>query len=769
MIFKITPDKSVHKTADFDAGQAFNSDTLFADTLIVDAGAFLISEGLGATGAFLKFTGAWTVTINGSIVSTQQTGLSLDTGNPSVSTITIGADGEVSGAGGMGIGSSAIINNAGVIAATDDFGVAIDLSGGAAHTIVNSGVISSHLRAIRAIGASTDNVTNSGTLIGDIFLAGGGNKTLINSGQITGSGDVSGVILFVNGNDMLSNSGHISGNVITLGEGTNKLTNSGVIELTSTIVGGSGNDTLSNSGGISSNIDLHGGTNKLTNTGTMTGDVTTDTGNDNIVNKVTITGNLQLGDGANSVSNAGLIDGSINGGDGTDTVVNTKSITKAVFLFGGNDQLTNSGTIGNNGIIGGVISIDAGDGNDLINNSGQTTGSVHLGAGDDKLTNSGSIGTDNVGVSVYGGDGSDSISNKGAITGDIDLTIGTIADKLVNAGNIGGDVTFGAGNDTLTDFMIIDMIMKSGKIVGTPDLGAGNDTFTGGNLAETLKDGDGADIYKFGGGNDTYVGTGHTGSDGNDTVNGGVGVDLYDAHLASNAVQVNLDTIVHDETAIDSNAVAVAANTATGDNVAGALLKDTITNFENASGGDGADVVYGSALANALSGGSADDLLFGYAGNDVLDGGFNNDMLFGGAGNDKLDGGDGDDLLVGGAGKDQLTGGEGADIFQAYTALSDSPITGRDLVADFEQGIDHFDLSLIDANTTNGAGTNDAFTFIGTNEPFVAGAAGQLHAFWSAIGQIIEGDVNGDAKADFSIELTDPLHAITLSNTDFFL
>jgi hypothetical protein len=35
---------------------------------------------------------------------------------------------------------------------------------------------------------------------------------------------------------------------------------------------------------------------------------------------------------------------------------------------------------------------------------------------------------------------------------------------------------------------------------------------------------------------------------------------------------------------------------------------------------------------------------------------------------------------------------------------------------------------------------------------YSAGApAGELHAFRSAIGQIIEGDVNGDAKADFSI------------------
>jgi hypothetical protein len=102
--------------------------------------------------------------------------------------------------------------------------------------------------------------------------------------------------------------------------------------------------------------------------------------------------------------------------------------------------------------------------------------------------------------------------------------------------------------------------------------------------------------------------------------------------------------------------------------------------------------------------------------------------------------------------------------------LSDSGVTAatRDLIADFEQGIDKIELALIDAITTNAAGTDDGFNFIGTNVPFT-GTAGQLHAFWSAIGQIIEGDVNGDKKADFSIEIGDPTHAITLTSASFVL
>ena len=122
--------------------------------------------------------------------------------------------------------------------------------------------------------------------------------------------------------------------------------------------------------------------------------------------------------------------------------------------------------------------------------------------------------------------------------------------------------------------------------------------------------------------------------------------------------------------------------------------------------------------------------------------------------------------MEGGAGRDFLQGGTGGDNF-SYSATTDSGVTSatRDLILDFEDGIDHIDLHLIDANKTNAAGTNDAFTFVGTNVPTgFSGSPGELHAYWTATGQIIEGDVNGDKKADFSIEIADPLHAITLTS-----
>ena len=114
-----------------------------------------------------------------------------------------------------------------------------------------------------------------------------------------------------------------------------------------------------------------------------------------------------------------------------------------------------------------------------------------------------------------------------------------------------------------------------------------------------------------------------------------------------------------------------------------------------------------------------------------------------------------------------MSGGDDADTFW-FAALSDSGVTEatRDVIIDFEAG-DRIQLSYLDANTTNGA-INDAFSFIGTDVAF-SGAPGQLRAVLTSDGQIVEGDVNGDGKADFSILLLDPAHSYTLTQADFVL
>jgi Ca2+-binding RTX toxin-like protein len=74
-------------------------------------------------------------------------------------------------------------------------------------------------------------------------------------------------------------------------------------------------------------------------------------------------------------------------------------------------------------------------------------------------------------------------------------------------------------------------------------------------------------------------------------------------------------------------------------------------------------------------------------GADSLSGGALDDLITGAAGNDRLSGGAGDDVMTDGTGADTLAGGAGADLF---VLSSDGE---RDVIADFQLGIDRLDLS----------------------------------------------------------------------------
>lgn len=134
-------------------------------------------------------------------------------------------------------------------------------------------------------------------------------------------------------------------------------------------------------------------------------------------------------------------------------------------------------------------------------------------------------------------------------------------------------------------------------------------------------------------------------------------------------------------------------------------------------------------------------------------------------GPDALVGTDKRDVITGLAGKDVLTGGLGADTFN-FDLKSDSPKgAGRDVITDFVHLTDHIDLATIDAKKGTG---NQAFHFI-SKQPFHH-KAGELHYIKQNLAgtahdkTIVEGDINGDGRADFQIELSG-LH--TLSGGDF--
>lgn len=159
----------------------------------------------------------------------------------------------------------------------------------------------------------------------------------------------------------------------------------------------------------------------------------------------------------------------------------------------------------------------------------------------------------------------------------------------------------------------------------------------------------------------------------------------------------------------------------------------------------------------------------GTQGSDVLVGHASQERILGFGGNDRIFGGGGNDLIIGGHGVDILNGGLGDDTFafrSVYDSRGDSgfingvldPRSGagkRDIITDFTQGQDKIDLSFIDADSHHAG--NQAFTFAGKGN--MSSIPGRLiYREYDAPGTahdktIIYGDVNGDGKADFQIEL----------------
>lgn len=229
-----------------------------------------------------------------------------------------------------------------------------------------------------------------------------------------------------------------------------------------------------------------------------------------------------------------------------------------------------------------------------------------------------------------------------------------VAKILVNAG---------PGNDSVT----LEQTVKIGATINT---GAGGPGLSG------------QDLVQGGGGNDTiniqsyfaHADGGH----GNDTINvysgssgasGGPGNDRI--VVKTNAGQDNVldggfgvDTIDYSS---DTNGI-VLRNGAVGPYVPGngnppivsGAQEDAVSGFENFTGGQGNDYIYGGDYANVL---------IGNAGNDYLDAGAGDDTLIGGPGKDALFGRDGNDTFFAKDGTvDFLSGGPGTDRAQKDSA-----------------------------------------------------------------------------------------------------
>lgn len=151
---------------------------------------------------------------------------------------------------------------------------------------------------------------------------------------------------------------------------------------------------------------------------------------------------------------------------------------------------------------------------------------------------------------------------------------------------------------------------------------------------------------------------------------------------------------------------------------------------------------FAASAERVIRGERADDELIGNVLANSLIGRQGNDILIGDLGNDRIRGGVGNDLLLGGRGSDTLKGGPGNDRY-VFEQASDSAPSLRDKVY-FGQD-DRFDLRAIDANINLDG--QQTFQFI-DNASF-SGRAGELRASRS----VLQADLNGDAVADFSVQL----------------
>ncbi|MBB3978847.1 hypothetical protein GGQ64_004082 [Rhizobium azooxidifex] len=122
-------------------------------------------------------------------------------------------------------------------------------------------------------------------------------------------------------------------------------------------------------------------------------------------------------------------------------------------------------------------------------------------------------------------------------------------------------------------------------------------------------------------------------------------------------------------------------------------------------------------------------------------------------------GGSGKDTIIASGDVNVLSGDEGADtfVFETRTAAN------GDRILDFSQTEkDRIDLSAIDANTKAGGG--QAFAFIG--KAAFHDKAGELRYEVKSGDTRIQGDINGDGAADFTITID---ASLTLKSGDFLL
>jgi Ca2+-binding RTX toxin-like protein len=399
-----------------------------------------------------------------------------------------------------------------------------------------------------------------------------------------------------------------------------------------TITGGSGadqlygqfgNDVVLGKGG--NDVMFGGDDNDVLTGGDGDDQVFGQSGNDRMVwNPGDDTDLNEGGDGVDTVE--------VNGGNGAETFTVTANGTRVRF-----DRVTPAPFSLDIGTSENLV-LNANGGDDVFTASNDLAPLIQItadgGAGNDQLT-----GGDGADV-LLGGDGNDVVT--GGRGNDVAL-LGAGDDTFVWNPGDGSDTVEGqAGSDAMlfngaNVSEKIDISANGGRVRFTRDVA---------NIVMDLNDVERID-FKALGGADTI------------TVNDLSGTDVTEVNLDLSAAggggDGQADTVIINGTSGDD--VVVVAGNAGGVTVAGLAARVNITGSEaandrlivNALAGD--DVVEASGLsAGAIQltadGGDGDDVLIGSAGNDTLRGGAGDDVLIGNGGVDVLDGGPGNNVVI---------------------------------------------------------------------------------------------------------------------------
>lgn len=405
-------------------------------------------------------------------------------------------------------------------------------------------------------------------------------------------------------------------------------------------------------------------------------------------------------------------------------------------------------------------------------------------------------------IAIWDAGGHDTLDASGFAT---DQVIDLRADTFSSIGRLTLNVSIAKG------VVIEDAAGGSGSDIITGN--AADNQLTGGAGNDTLDGGDGEDTATYAGSADRYVGLESNGTlliydqlqsgDGADTLtniefldfNGEIltAAAFLAAHapvaptleLSRSSVSIRENTLLKDALKLAdmtfTSGDAAAAPSLAGRDAAlftiqdGALyLRSGVSlDFEDRSSLSVDITVAGAALGG--SGGItktfsvsvlnvSPEVIWGSDAAQVLYGSSDADTIYGLGGNDTLSGGAGDDVLIGGAGRDFMVGGAGRDVFDFnHPGESGKTASARDRIADFGRGQDDIDLRTIDASAK--VHGNQNFKFIGKS--VFHKVAGELHFRYEGGSKtIVEGDVNGDGRADFQIELAG--HK-TLTAGDFIL